>query len=53
MKWGFYISAPRDSIDTIFCREGQIHTEMHHARFGGSRFIGLGAVRGTNLGLCL
>ncbi len=53
MKWGFHSSAPRESIDTSFCREGQVQAEMSHARFGGSRFIGLGAVRGTNLGLCL
>ena len=44
MKWGFQCSGPREPIRTKFCRGGQVQTEMPHANFGGSRFIGLGAV---------
>ena len=53
MKWGFQCSGPREPIGTKFCRGGQVQTEMPHANFGGSRFIGLGAVGGTNFRLPL
>ena len=53
MKWGFQCSGPREPIGTKFCRGGQVWTEMPHANFGGSRFIGLGAVGGTNFRLSL
>jgi hypothetical protein len=53
MNRGFWCSGPRIPIVTKFCREGQSRTKMFHANFGVSRFIGLGAVRGTNFGLCL
>ena len=53
MKWGLRSSAPREPIRTIFCRGGQVQAKMSHASLGISRFIGLGAVLGTNFGLCL
>jgi hypothetical protein len=53
MKRGFHGSGPRKPISTKFCRGGRVWTEMSHANFGGSRLIGLGAVWGTDLGLCL
>ena len=53
MKWGLQCSGPHEPIATKFCRRDQVQTEMTHANFGGSRFIGLGAVQGTNFGLCL
>jgi hypothetical protein len=53
MKRGFWGSGPREPIVTEFCTEGQGRTKMFHAMFGVSRSIGLGAMRGTNFGLCL
>ena len=53
MKWGLRSSAAREPIRTISCRGGQVRAKMSHAGLGVSRFIGLGAVRETNFGLCL
>ena len=53
MKWGLRSSGPREPIRTIFCRGGHVRAKMSHASFGVSRFIGLGAMRGTNVRLCL
>ena len=53
MKWGLRSSDPREPLGTISCRGGQVQAKMSHASLGVSRFIGLGAVRGTNFGLCL
>jgi hypothetical protein len=53
MSWGFRCSGPREPIRTNFCTGLQGWTKMFHAIFGVTRFIGLGAVRGSNFGLCL
>ena len=50
MKWGSRSSGPREPIQTISCRGGQVQAKMSHASLGVSRFIGLGAMRGTILG---
>jgi hypothetical protein len=47
MKRGFRSSDPREPIVTKFCRGDQVRTEMSHTNFGGSRIIGLGALKCT------